>query len=433
MNLSRPLHRARAWLADLTVGGSWGRTLAPFQQLNLRWYWFDGLFASASDNIILNYVSLFIIALGATGAQVGLASSLSSIVSALVLIPGALLAERVIHKKRIPLAFGAAGRFSIFLLVFVPIFFKGPTAIWIAIAFSVIRDACSYFGYPAWMDITNDVVPIEGRGRYFGSRNFIMGIAGMAVTLLTGKLITLFVHTTGYQIALAAAFVLGMASTFCFSRIDEGAPRPSANGERGFPLRGLVGMLKGQSNFIALAVTAAMWNFAVNISGPFFNVQMVNVLGFNTAVIGVLNVISAFTSLITQKRIGGLADRFSNRKLQLISMALIPILPAAWIFVTASWQVAIINLFTGIFWGIYNLVSFNLLLAAVPRDQVARFTAVYQVVILAAMALGAAIGSAIVAAWGFTGVLIATVAVRYVTVAVFARFVREPRLDAAKS
>jgi MFS family permease len=431
MNPSSLFQRARAWLADLTVGGAWGRTLASSRQFNLRWYWFDGLFAAASDNIILNFVSLYIIALGATGAQVGLASSLSSIASALVLFPGAFLAERALHKKRVPLAFGAAGRFAIFLLVFVPILFDGPTAIWIAIALSVTRDACTYFGYPAWMDITNDVVPIEGRGRYFGSRNFIMGIAGMAVTLLTGKLITLFVHTTGYQIAMAAAFVLGMTSTFCFSRIEEGVSRRAAVLQKGFPLRSLLSMLKGKTNFIALAVTAAMWNFAVNISGPFFNVQMVNVLHFSTAVIGVLNVISAFTSLITQKRIGGLADRFSNRKLQLISMALIPLLPAAWIFVTASWQVALINLVNGVFWGTYNLVSFNLFLAAVPRDQVARFTAVYQVVILVAMALGSALGSAIVAAWGFTGVLIATVTVRYITVAVFARFVRDPQMKPA--
>lgn len=428
MSLSVIFSRFKAWVADLTVGGTWGRTLTNPQQRNLHWFWFDGFFASASDNIILNFVSLYIIALGATGAQVGMMSSISSIVSACVLLPGALLAERSLRKKPITLSFGINGRFAILMLVFVPILFKGPAAIWIAIAFSVLRDASNYAGYPAWMDLTNSVVPIEGRGRYFGSRNFIMGITGMLTTLLAGKLITLFTSVKGYQIALAAAFVFGMVSSFSFSHIDEDAVAVApTTSRRSFNFRELAAMFKDQPHFVALTVTAAIWNFAIYIAGPFFNVQMVNVLNFSAATIGLLNVISTFATLLTSKRVGSLADRMSNRKLQLISMILIPLLPFAWLFVTAAWQVAVINTFSGVFWGVFNLVSFNLLLASVPSDQVPRYSAVYQVVVLISIALGSAVGSAIIELWGFTAVLIGSTVMRVVAAVIFARFVHEPR------
>lgn len=427
MSFSTLFSRFKAWVADLTVGGAWGRTLTTPQQRSLHWFWFDGFFASASDNIMLNFVSLYIIALGASGAQVGMMSSISSIVSACVLLPGALLAERSLRKKPVTLSFGINGRFAILMLVFVPILFKGPAAIWIAIAFSVLRDASNYAGYPAWMDLTNSVVPIEGRGRYFGSRNFIMGITGMLTTLLAGKLITLFTSVTGYQIALAAAFVFGMASSFSFSHIDEDAVSIApVKTRRSFNPRELVAMFKEQPHFVALTATAALWNFAIYIAGPFFNVQMVNVLKFSAATVGLLNVISTLASLLTSKRIGGLADRMSNRKLQLISMILIPLLPTAWLFVTAAWQVAIINSFSGVFWGVFNLVSFNLLLASVPCDQVPRYSAIYQVVVLLAIALGSAVGSAIIELWGFTAVLIGSTVMRVVAAVVFARFVHEP-------
>jgi MFS family permease len=430
-NFSALLQKTRAWLADLTVGGAWGRTLAGGQQHNLRWFWFDGLYASASDNIILNFVSLFIIVLGATESQVGLMSSFSSIACALVLLPGAVLAERAVNKKRLPLFLYAGGRLSILLLVFVPILFKGPLLVWVAIVFAVLRDALTYLAYPAWMDVTNEVVPIEGRGRYFGSRNFVMGIAGMAATLLAGKLITVFVGNLGYQIALAAAFVLGMASTFSYARIRGSELKPSSSSLSRFSLRELGKMIKAQPQFIALTATAALWNFSINISGPFFNVQMVNVLKFSAATIGLLSVVSSFTALITQKRIGPVDDRVGSRRLQFISMCLIPLMPLAWIFVQNAWQVAAVNLFNGIFWGTFNLVSFNLLLASIPKDQVPRFSAVYQIVVMLSLALGALAGSAIVSRVGFHGLLIFSIIGRLITVALFALFVHDPRKPTA--
>jgi predicted MFS family arabinose efflux permease len=135
-------------------------------------------------------------------------------------------------------------------------------------------------------------------------------------------------------------------------------------------------------------------------------------------------VVTSITTLITQNQIGAWADRVGMRRLQYISMWLIPLLPLAWIFASQVWHVALINAFSGITWGAYNLVSFNLLLATIPHGQVPRYSAVYQIVIMLAMAVGAAVGSALIAKWGFIAVLIGSAVVRYSAAILFGKYVK---------
>lgn len=427
-HLSFNLYRTRHWLRNLPIGGKWGRTQPAPVRRNLRWFWFDGLFASAGDNIVINFITLYILALGANEGQIGLMNSLTNLIGAILLLPGALIAERIIHKKWVNLSFSALGRLAVLMLVFVPIFVKGPAVVWVAIAFSLLRDASGNLAYPAWMAVTHTIVPLEGRGRFFGSRNFVMSITSMIATLLTGKIITLLVNPIGYQIAMAASFVFGCSSIFSYSHIDDtptDEPQPIPH-SRHFSLRSIPGMFLDQPQFTALAITAAVWNFAINISGPFFSVYMVQGLHFSAASVGFLAVVTSMTTLATQNQFGTIADRIGPRRLQVLSMFLIPLLPVAWIFASQVWHIAVINAFSGVVWGMFNLVSFNLLLASIPKAQVPRYSALYQIVVLGSLALGAAVGSAIIVRTNFFVVCIISTIARFIAAGLFARVVHDP-------
>jgi MFS family permease len=356
-------------------------------------------------------------------------SSFSNIAAAILLLPGALLAERVSRKKFVTLFCGGGGaRLALLMLVFVPILFKGPNVVWIAIAVSVIRDSFNNFGYPAWMSVTNETVPIEGRGRYFGARNFVMGVTGMITTLLAGKLITLFVAPLGYQIALGLAFVLGASSTFSYAHIIEHTNQTVATGGKSnFSLHLLVEMFTSNPQFVALVVTAAVWNFGLNIAGPFFNVYMVQNLKFTATAVGLTAVASSLSLLFVQNQIGAFADRLGSRRLQLASMCAIPALPLAWIFATQVWHILIINTFSGIMWGAFNLASFNLLLVSIPKNQVPRYSAVYQIVVTLSLAAGALVGSALIIKWGFIAVCLGSALFRIIATVLFAKVVHEPQ------
>jgi MFS family permease len=417
------LKNAGQWVSELTVGGSWGKTQPAAVQRNLHWFWFDGLFSSAHDSIYLNFISLYILVLGATQAQIGLLSSLSNLAAAILLFPGAFLAERFIHRlKEFLVTIGGLMRFSILLLVFAPMIFKGAALVWVAIIVSVVRDGFGNLGFPGWVGLTHEIVPIDGRGRYFGSRSFIMSVAGIVITLLAGKLITLFTGHLGYQVALGVAFIMGALSVYSFShiRLNPGFPleeRP------GLSIPGVLKSLKGQSFFIKLTITAAVWNFAVNISGPFFSVHMLQDLKFSAATIGILAVVQGISTLLVQNQLGVFSDKLGARKVQLFGMILIPLLPLAWAIATKAWQIGVINTFAGIVWGAFNLASFNLLLESMPSKQVPIYTAVYQVVVALSLALGALVGSAAIARWGFVGVMIASATLRWVATGLFGKLI----------
>jgi MFS family permease len=434
MKIDNTARKFKQWISDLTVGGAWGNTQVPQVQHNLRWFWFDGLFASGSDNIYLNFISLYILALGATQGQIGLMSSLSNLTGAVFLLVGALLAERLIHRKMITL-FGGAGfsRLALLMLVFVPILFKGQTLIWFAIAMSVAKDSFGNLSYPAWIAVINDTVPIEGRGRYFGSRNFVMGIAGMITTVLAGELITMFVAQKGYQIALGIAFVLGAISTYSYAHIHEPLPQVNPSDTFHLDLHQFFRDIRTQPQFIALIATTALWNLAVNISGPFFNVFMVKNLKFTASVVGILAVVTSLSALFVQNGIGAVSDRWGAKRVQFASMCVIPLLPMAWVVVTSAWHVAIINIFSGVVWAAFNLASFNLMLEIIPKDQIPRYSAVYQIVVTLSLALGALIGSGIVASWGFNGVFLASGVCRFMATGLFGWLIYRPHAVKAGS
>ncbi|MBN1311460.1 MAG: MFS transporter [Anaerolineae bacterium] len=420
--------RARQALDRLTLGGRWALSLSYEIHNNLRWYWFDGLLATASNNIVLTYLTVYILALGGTRAQIGLMSSLSSLSAAIMLALGALLAERIGHRKQITLIGGGGfARLMILLLAVIPLIGHSPAVIWIAVALAVTRDAFANLAFPSWVALTGDIVPIEGRGRYFGSRNFASGAAAMVTTLLIGVMITRAGEPVGYQIALILAFVLGIASTFCFSRINDTQEVTPLHIKVSFSLPSLLRGLGEHPAFIALCITAALWNFFLNIAGPFFSVYLVQKLGATAAMVGIVSVASSASGLIFQHKLGDLADRWGPRRLQMLSMLAIPILPLCWLLVTAAWQVILINLVSGLLWGAFNLASFNFLLTLTPDAQRARYSALYQIIVTVALSTGAAVGSVIVTNIGYHAAFIITGIGRFVAALLFVRLVRIPQ------
>jgi MFS family permease len=399
---------------------------------NLHWFWYDGLFSSASDNIIATYMTLYVLALGATRTQIGIMSALSSLSATLLLLPGAILVERFNHRKEITLFCGGSiARLAILFIALVPFGLTGKALIITAMALSITRDAFGNLAFPAWLSFTADIVPMQGRGRYFGSRNFVMGITGMLSVLLVGALITRLSQPEGYQLGMAFAFVLGIGSTFSFSRLHDpsGQSIPQTPGLLDLP--SLVRDLRKIPALPALIVTAVVWNFFLNVPGPFFNVYMVENLKASASMVGIASITTTVASLLVQRRLGRLADRWGAHRLQLISGLLIPILPLAWVFTRVPWHVIPINIVSGVLWGAYGLASFNLLLELTPQEGRARYSAMYQLFVTLALAAGAVVGGWMVTKWGYTAIFVTSAVGRLFAALLFSRFVKRPASFAA--
>lgn len=414
--------------AYLATGGEWAVSQPREARRSLIWFWLDGLFASASDNIVVTYLTVFLLAIGASQSQIGLMSSLSSLSAALCLLPGAMLVERIGRRRGIVLASGAWTRSALLLLALLPFFFSGPTLIIVAIALSISRDAMGNLSYPAWISLTGDVVPMIGRGRYFASRNFIMAITGMCMTFLIGLLISNTQGIGGFQIALGLAFLFGVVGVYSFGHITDrpaAPPAPAAeDGEQAraqrVPLREQVREIFSHRDFTQFAVVTALWNIGLNFAGPFFNVYLVQNLHADAAMVGLTSIASSLANMMIQMKLGEIHDRWGARKLTMVAGLLIPIVPVAWAFIDSAWWVIPINLVSGVFWAAYNMGSFNYLLMITPSERRARYSAIFQVIVTASLAAGAALGSLAIDAWGFGGVFIGSSAGRMLAALLFA-------------
>lgn len=420
--------RLRRGVASFTAGGRWTEHLHLSERQNLRWFWFDGLFANASDAIIIAYLPLFALALGASRAQIGLMSALSSLGAALFLLPGAGLVERSGRRKWLTvISGGGVGRLMLLLLALLPLAFSGQTAIAVAIALILVRSVAGNLCFPAWMSLTADIVPLSWRGHYFSSRNIVMSVAGMATTYLVGLLITRVGGLAGYQIALGLAFTLGVLSTYCFACIHEPpvSPVPRQTGPK---VRGaLFRQLRGHSGFVAFCATATLWNFSLNIAGPFFNVYLVEGLGAAASMVGLLGVVSGLSALPGQRLFGVLSDRWGPRRVQLVTGLCIPLLPFAWTLVRSPWHVVPIDMAGGFLWAGYNLAAFNFLLTLMPEERRARFSALHQVLVTVAQAGGSALGGVLAEVWGYKAIFVLSGIGRLIAALLFARFVRPPQ------
>lgn len=425
MSNSKSIEQLRLRFRMFATGGEWALSLPNEERHNLIRYWFDGLFAAASDTIPINYLTLYLLALGATGSQVGLFTALTSLAAAVCLLPGALLVERHGHRKEITVWFGGGvARFALLVLVLLPLGFTGQALIWLVILSSVIRSAAGNLAFPAWISITGDIVPAEGRGRYFGSRNFVMNIAGMLMTYLVGEFITRVGSPQGYQLSVLLAFGVGMVSTYFFSHIkDQRAGQPVYSSMR-VSLPDIWKDLCASPVFLSFCFAAALWNFFINVSGPFFNVYMAQNLNFTAAMIGITAVSTSVSKMLIQPKVGELSDRWGPGRVQLVCMCLIPVLPLAWIFITQLWQVVVLNIIGGVFWGAFELVSFNFLFVLTPEGQRARYSAIYQIVVTVALAGGAALGSSIILWWGYTGIFLVSALGRIAAALIFLLLLR---------
>lgn len=275
--------------------------------------------------------------------------------------------------------------------------------------------------------MTGDIVPMEGRGRFFASRNFIMGLAGIATTLLAGLLISRLAQPAGYQMALAAAFGIGLFSIFSFSRLHD--PRAMSIPQVGQAKLSLAEMARemfAQPEFVRWAAITALWNFSLNIAGPFFNVYLVNNLHADATMVGLTSIATSVATMLSQRKMGELHDRWGSRRLTMIAGLLIPILPFSWIFIDAAWYVIPINLLGGVLWGAYTLASFNYLLQIVPPERMARFSALFQIIVTVSLAAGAALGSLIVSWWNVQTVFLLSGIGRLLTALLFI-WVMRPR------
>ncbi|HQE93324.1 MAG TPA: MFS transporter [Anaerolineae bacterium] len=363
----------------------------------MKMFWWDGLLATISAAFVDTYVSLYALALGATNTHIGVLASASSFLGALTPLPGAALVQKLGHRKPLIVWVSTFVRTLILLAALVPLFFSGDTAVYIVIALFALRAGLNNLVHPAWVSMTGDVVPLEHRGRYFSMRNMAMALASMLFVPLAGQLIDGVGGLAGYQISLALAFVIGLTSSYAYSRIPEQKLVVDPQTQR----ISFWQALRTDHTFLAFTLIMMLWTFGVQVAGTYFTVYQKDVLQFSTRLIGLLATVTSVTSLIGQRVWGRLIDQHGSRWVMTLCALIIPNMPFVWMFAVKPWHVVFISLQSGFLWAGFNVASFNLLLELPDQKLRTQAAASYTTLVNIASIVAPLVGSLVIDRLGY--------------------------------
>lgn len=388
----------------------------------LRAYRNDGLFASLSDNLALNFFEVYMVAVGGGNREVGAMAAVANLLGFISLIPG-VAAVRWLGRRRpvVLIGGGGIGRLMYLGLALVPFLFPEPAlAIPAVIVFNGIRVFMGNFSNPAWTNMTADLVPERVRGPYFASRNAYIAVAATIATLSSGWIVSrgnaLTRHPLlGYAFLFAATFGIGMVSTYYFSKVPDLCGDAIARERR--PLAALVRGFLGYPAFLGFLAFTFLWNFALQISGPFFNVYMVRDLGAPATMVGFAAAATNIMQIFALPFWGRFVDKRGDLRGLVLTGVLIPLLPLAWLLTTEPWHPAVINLASGFLWAGFNLANFNLLLKMIPASDRQEGAAMYQALVLLSTVLGPVVGAEIANATGYKAAFLTSGLCRYVALA----------------
>ncbi|MBN1877837.1 MAG: MFS transporter [Anaerolineae bacterium] len=360
----------------------------------MRTFWIYGILIAISDAFVSSYVSLYVLALGATGLQVGLLSSLSSLMAMLSPIPGAQWAARWGKRKPVVVIAFSLQRLMLLGALSVPFFLPDAATVPVVMGLMALWSGMLNLGLPAWSSLSGDLVPIDRRGRYFSSRKTVMALCSLLFVPLAGQVIEWAGEPQGYQIAFSIAILMAAIALTYYATIPEpamGDARKQVKDRATFWR-----VLVENPTFLRFTLFSMVFNFAWQIGGPYFGVYQVQVLGATPKIVGILSMASALTRMIGQQVWGRVIDKQGSRWTLIVCLLIIPVLPFFWFPMTNAWHVLFVTIPSGFLWAGHELANFNLQLELSTSKSRTQAIASYTTLIGLANILGPLVGGQII-------------------------------------
>jgi len=347
--------------------------------LSIRDGFFASIFATLTGGVFLTG---FALALGANALHIGIIAAIPLIGNLFQFI-GAYLVNKNGERKPVSVKSATFARAIWILMVLLPFTLTWLPAGQIILGFLVIFAIGHLFSAisgVAWLSWISDLVPDTHRGRFFGRRNMIIGVAVLSFTMLGGKFIDVFNDPIwAFQILFFAAIVAGAISIKYLQRIPEPVSAPPAQKKDYF--KTLFHPVQDR-NFRALLLFTIIWSFSVHFAAPFFIVYKIKDLKLSFTFIAFLISLTSLFDLLGMKFWGNFSDKVGNRPVMLICSFLATFLPFGWLWTSINtfsiyFLLPMLQIVGGFFWAGMNLASVNMLFSLAPRENKAVYFSAY--------------------------------------------------------
>lgn len=372
----------------------------------------EGMTYSIMTGIGDAYVPAAAVALGASNFYIGMLAAAPQLLGA-VSQSVSLSALRIIKNRKTMLVAGTLFHSLCWLPIIGVLLWPTPLSIPLLIAFFSLGAASSLFVNPAWSSLVSDIVEPNMRAEFFARRNQAMQIVLFAAIFGTGIALTMLEAEYEARLAFAFVFFLAflsrLASVFYNSQVSDVKYECAKMNE--IKLKHLF-LLPAYKNELWFIVFVALMNFTVTFCSPFFTPYMLNDLGYDVGLLGVMTAITILAKIISFPYWGKVIDRFSNRTVLIATAFMVPIIPIIWLFGRDVWIIAFAQAFSGFIWAGCDLAIFNSALSLVGRELRPSFIAKYNALGAFANACGAIAGAIFLASFGslvlfgFSGILL---------------------------
>jgi MFS family permease len=373
-------------------------------QKNERLSIWNGAFSIMSLNLVVGFIPLFAIeVLGASNQQVGLLSSLPSLMSIVAMIPGAIWINRLETKKRFTAASIFAARFFFLLILLIP-FIPIVEQAWILVVLIALMNFPNALATLSWQSFIGDLVPDERRGQFFSQRSRTLTMVGMLTTFTTGVILNLFDKNEAgpYQFLILAGFIFGVLEVYYLMKhMEQKKEFPKREKVRRFDLSIFPKMIHHKPYFYFL-LCALLFNFGWQMAWPLFSIYQINYAHATAFWISMFTVANQISQILSYKWWGNFADKWGNSVMLFVSAIGMTTAPILTILSTNLIYLTLINLWTGIFVAGTTMLLFNQLLKVSPDSNRTSFIANYNVAIAAIGFVAPQLGVLFLESFGIT-------------------------------
>jgi len=357
----------------------------------------EGKYTAISQGVGHSYISPFVIALGASNAEIGLLSSLPWIISPLAQLKGAKLIEKEKRKSVIIkyVSIKSIMWFTLFLTAIFSYFYIPSELPLITITLYLLLVFVGALAIPGWFSWMGDIIPAESRGRYFSKRNRVVGMTSLTSMLISSFLLDYFktkgLVFVGFAILFFTATMARAYSVHLFKKQYE----PKIKFTKGYYFS-FFSFLKRihKDNFGRFTLFIASMKLAVFIASPFFAVYMLRDLGLSYIWFTLITISTIIFTLLSYNLWGRFSDKYGNKELLKIGSVLIPLAPILWTFSANPYYLIFVpQLIAGIGWAAFTLGANNFIYDISTPERRAITLAYHNLVLGMGVLIGGFIGS----------------------------------------
>ena len=275
------------------------------------------IFANIAGQMAYSMLALYMLDLGASVTQVGMAFTLASLVPMVLQIFGGWLSD-TIGRLRVIAMGSSIAVFGYLIFAF------APNWQWVLIGLSVEYVSNSVVG-PSFGAYISEQSTEETRGRVFGLSSGIY----QTVTVIGPALAGFLAYQFNFQFMMRVAFCFYLAATLLrvwmannerFASPKEAA-KPTLSGFKG-QLTAIFALLLSGGILTWIWITDAVGDTSYNLIGQLFPIYLSDFGELNVQQIGIVNAAIGITAIFAAPLAGSLVDKFSERAAIITGFAL---------------------------------------------------------------------------------------------------------------